>query len=409
MRIIKVGKKRYAIGFWWQVFSISSATYRARLTIARNQAASVQEDHDSVVLRERQYGLGRSENGKIPKVQSLACALIARSEKSWIGLFRVNDEEDLWWVCGATQQLIAGDGDFYGNEAKARHRYNELKSLTEWSQEIVCETASESSTYFQGLLSSGEKVVPLAGESIGRKVAPVLLILLVAFGSWQLWRMYQAHLEAEQAALLAQKAALDQQTSVNPEQIFERKWLTHPLPTVFAAICIDEMDHTPIFSRGWGMASVSCDSSKAFVEWKHLQGASFADLPQGAILNEKDPTQARSNSSVNMDHERPSRALRDKTYALSALSEMTRIGRIHLLGPNWKGQEVRTVERGVGLPPLPVTSPWVKGEWKMDRVPDLIFYSKLFFEAMDKIPGLAITRITRAETNTMEGVIYAIQ
>ena len=89
MRTIKIGKKKYALGLWWQVFTHAGSGHRARLEEVRNQAASIPDrGYDSVVLRSSQYGLGQSEGGKIRKVPSLACSLITDSETSWIGLFR---------------------------------------------------------------------------------------------------------------------------------------------------------------------------------------------------------------------------------------------------------------------------------------------------------------------------------
>jgi len=407
MRTIKVGKKKYAIGFWWQVFSQSKANRQARLEEARHQAAGMPDiGYDCVVLRDSQYGLGRSESGKINKVPSLACSLIKRSEDSWIGLFRVDDQDDVWWVSAVTQKLIAGDGDYYASEEDARHRFNELKALTEWSNEVVCETFTESNTYFQALLATGERTIPLSGEPLGRKIAIAVGILLALAAPWQGWRMYQAHVEAEQAAILAQKAALDQQAAVDPSRVFKRTWLSRPLPSDFASTYMEQ--RILIFSRGWKSTTVNGDETGLTVTWSHQPGAGFADLPPGAVLDISEPTTARSRTSYIISENRSPRPLDTQLAVMTSLFEATRLSGAHLRGPDWSAPQIETVNQGVGLPPLKVESPWVKGSWTLSNLPESVFRSHLFFDALDQIPGLALTRITRGDTNTLEGVVYAL-
>jgi hypothetical protein len=410
MRIIKIGRKKYAIGLWWQVFSHSASGHRARLEEVRNQAASIPDSgYDRVVFRGDQYGLGRSEDVKTHKVPSLACSLITDSETSWIGLFRVDDQNDIWWVCAVTQRLIAGDGDYCASESDAKRRFNDLKALTEWSNEIVCETETESISFFQTQLSSGEKVIPLSGEPIGPKIAAVMTIALILVGSWQGWRMYLAHVEAEQAAKIAQQAALNQKASINPDHVFKRTWLSSPLPTVFSSICLEELNQLPLFSRGWKLTIATCDNTGMTQSWTHLAGASFADLPAGAVLDKTAPTTARSRVTFPISSGRSPQPLVNQDSVMTSLYEITRFSGALLRGPDWKDPEIRTVDQGVGLPSLKVFSPWVEGSWTLSELPEAAFRSEQFFEALDRIPGLVLMRINRTDTNTMEGVVYALQ
>ena len=145
------------------------------------------------------------------------------------------------------------------------------------------------------------------------------------------------------------------------------------------------------------------------ISWTHLSGASFADLPAGAELDKATPTTARSRTSFPTGSGRSARPLVNQASVMTSLYEITRFSGARLRGPDWKDPEIRTVEQGVGLPPLKVLSPWAKGSWTLSNLPEAAFQSGQFFEALDRVPGLVLTRINRADTNTMEGVVYALQ
>ncbi len=407
MHTLKIGRKPYAVGFWWQVYSENPSKRRAKLEEAREQASrTATMEYDAVVIRPDQYGLARFE-GKPVKALSLASAMLKRSESSWIGLFKIDEQNDLWWVCAVSHRLIAGDGDYCANEADARERFQDLKLLTDWNNEVVCEDTASSLEYIQSILSSGEKVMPLAGEPLGRQLLIGALLLLVLAGGWQAWTMYQARIEASRAAEAARQAALAQKTSISPDQVFSRNWHEKPLPSVLGRACL-EASHFPLFDRGWKLQGIIYTETGISVSWEHMPGASFDDRPDSTIINEKTPTVIRANFPLKVKAGRKIRPLADKEAVVTDLFELTRLTGTRL-SFNWQEPETKTVERG-SLPPLSVTAPWVKGTWKLNDVSDAVLLSADFFMALDDIPGLVLTRLSRKNfQNSMEGVVYALQ
>ena len=265
MRSIKIKKKEYAIGFWWQI--LDGKGKKQLFAKARSVAEDFKDrKYNCLVPRKQQYGLGSCEGDKIKRLPSLACALVERSTDTWIGMFCLAD--DLWWVCAVSKKTIVAEGDqFFSSRAEAQVHLASLKSMSSWNKdnEYICETVDESLSHFDGLLKPSERVQPLNPEHSNLKFIIGVAVILTACAGWYMWDSHQQDLrEAEQRRIAreARQKELQKQETVqkDPEQLFAMVWKDTPLPSAFAHEFLRAVRNTEPYTLGWKLSSIVRDS-----------------------------------------------------------------------------------------------------------------------------------------------------
>ena len=111
MRIVTIGRTKYAIGLWWQIEQTAGQSSMRR---ARRHALTLGTPLNSVVVRDNQYGFG--QGAKRLTTSSLA-ACLARRLPSALAVCKI--EDDLWWVFAAKDGIIAAEGDWIGDSRQA--------------------------------------------------------------------------------------------------------------------------------------------------------------------------------------------------------------------------------------------------------------------------------------------------
>ncbi|NDV24847.1 type 4b pilus protein PilO2 [Desulfovibrio sp. JC022] len=405
MQHILIKNKKYAIGLWWQ-FINGSGKRKDALEQARILAEKFPEDgYNSVAIRKQQFGLGNCAETKIKRLPSLACALVERSNSTWIGMFCL--EENLWWVCAVSKKNIAAEGDqYFRSRTEAEAHFNNLKSLSNWDDnEILCKTVEESMDHFNGLLRISEKVQPLAQENRrGLWISFVALCVALIMG-WLIWDQFQQDQLAELRRLAAIESKLKQQEMkpvvLDPTTLFSKTWNETALPSDFANEFLRAVRHTEPYTLGWKLKSIIRNDEGIYMAWLHQQGAQFTDRPGNSTLGPR-PELAEITIPYSLKNQRAKQELGYKSEITARIYELTRVLGAKLT-LNWKNPEIKKLDKTNQL-----TAPWIKGEWKLSTLPSISVISEPLFYELDTIPGLVLTKIDLTENKyTMEGQIYA--
>ena len=94
MRVVRLAKKRFVIGLWWQVQDRSQKLKRQ----ARALNQEIGENYTHVVLRETQLGMGKGK-GIVCGLPSLASA-VADFGGGHVFICHFPDMS-CWWVCAS--------------------------------------------------------------------------------------------------------------------------------------------------------------------------------------------------------------------------------------------------------------------------------------------------------------------
>ncbi|WP_415713358.1 type 4b pilus protein PilO2 [Maridesulfovibrio sp.] len=415
MLSIRIKKKEYVIGFWWQILEGKG---RKQLF---EKARAVAEDfkdrkYNCLVPRKQQYGLGSCEGDKIKRLPSLACALVERSTDTWIGMFCLAD--DIWWVCAVSKKTIVAEGDqFFSSRTEAQAHLNSLKSMSSWNKdnEYICETAEASLSHFEGLLKPSERVQPLNPEHSNLKLIIGAVILISACVGWYMWDSHQQDLrEAEQRRIAreARQKELQKQEAVqeDPEQLFAMVWKNTPLPSAFAHEFLHAVRNSEPYTLGWKLNSIVRDVDGIYMAWLHQEGADFTNRPAIEEINSSlgaKPELADLTINYPEAEKRPEQALIKKGVATARLYELTRTlgAKLNL---TWQTPETKKLDNKILKKAVAVTAPWIKGEWKLSALPVGVTIEDALFTAMDSIPCLVLSKIDFTNNQcTLEGQIYA--
>ncbi|NDV26918.1 type 4b pilus protein PilO2 [Desulfovibrio sp. JC010] len=416
MRSIKIKKKEYVIGFWWQLLE-----GKGRKVLFEKARAVAEDFKDSkyncIVPRKQQFGLGTCESRKVKRLPSLACALVERSPDTWIGIFCF--AEDLWWVCAVSKKMIVADGDqYFTSKIEAEAHLARLKSMSSWDKdnEYRCETVDESLSHFEGLLKATERVQPLYPEHSNLKFILGAAILITACAGWYMWDAHQQDLREAEQRRIAQKARqkeLQKQETVtkDPEKIFAMAWKEAPLPSAFAHEFLRAVRDSEPYTLGWKLNSIIRDADGIYMAWLHQEGADFTNRPTVEKINSSlgaKPELADLTIDYPEAEKRPAQALIKKDVATARLYELTRnIGA--KLNLTWQAPVTKKLDNKILQKTVAVTAPWVKGEWKLSALPVGVTIEDALFTAMDSIPCLVLSKIDFTNNQcTLEGQIYAV-
>ncbi|WP_031480028.1 type 4b pilus protein PilO2 [Maridesulfovibrio frigidus] len=412
MHTIKINKKQYAAGFWWQILD-GKGRKKQLIEQARKMAANFADrEYNYVIARKQQFGLS-SDPAKLKRIPSLACALVERSRSTWVGMFCLNDEKNLWWICAISKKTIVAEGDRICNSREeAEAHLNNLKAMSNWeNNEFICETFSDTLKHFDGLIKPSERVQPLYPQKNNGKLLLLAAAVIIIVAGFSFWNDYQADQLAEQQRIEAIKARAESEKnkeiiSSDPGKYFTMPWKVSPMPLKFAKQFLRAMRKTEPFNNGWKLETITRNDKGIYMAWSHQEGAEFTSRPSDSSFGSR-PDLAEIIIDYPKELVRPGQPLTNKSEVTALLYELTRTlgAKLNL---TWKAPEIKKQKSKLLNQSLDIIAPWIKGEWKLSGLPAGSAISESLFARMDSIPCLVIYEISFTRNQcTMEGQVYA--
>ncbi|MCT4533759.1 type 4b pilus protein PilO2 [Halodesulfovibrio sp.] len=418
MRSIKINGKIYVAGLWWQV--LEGTKKKDQLTQIRANVDQFKEDNfNCYVIRNSQFGLGKLD-GKIKGYPSLICALLDRSQSTWLGRFLLQDEDgkNVWWVCAVKDGKPLAEGDtVFNTQEEADSHLARLREISDWEHEVTTDSFVDTIAHFTGLLKPAQRIRSLEVKRIPVSVR-LLVVALLCTGCYLAYSEYEAHKQAEFNRIQRQlNAEIAQQKrkalEESPEQFFPRVWENTPDVGHVAALCIPKMQSIPLYNNGWSLFMSTCDvtavPARLNTEWNHTKGARFDALPvifnDPAQLDAQNPIKAHSTHVLNIRRERASKPLLSKEEAVGRLYQVTAAaqGRISV---NWSQVEIHKVSDVIGKP-LQFSSPWRQCKWTLSGVPNAAITSQSLLTYLSELSGIVIKKITYLPQGwTITGELY---
>lgn len=418
MDILRIGKKTYAGGLFWQVRDGGAASKKDMLLSARATAEALADtQYTCVALRLHQYGLGSWAASSIPPVPALAAAV--QTPSTLLGIFALETEKGsaVWWVAGISgsdddkENMIAADGDaLFATEQEAReHLEGRLRDLFDAKQKVTfCATPDESLSLLGPLLKNTVKLETLYADVEKRRKTLRLLLgagvsLGLLWGGVSFYQAWQEHKIQELTKRTFQtKEARRLEIQSHPERYFKKDWLSAPMPLVQAQACLPPMMDVPVSSNGWLADTLTCQKKSLSVQWAHQPGADYLNLPRPNATFGKSPRFMISRSSFPMPADKREEApLWTATKIDRQLYQLTQTISAKFRR-NWQPPETKTIDE------VEVTAPWQKGTWELNNVPAAAVLESALFKELEKIPGLSLDRITRDKSTwKLQGTMYA--
>lgn len=291
---ITVGRRRYAVGLYWQP-SPSGRVSQA----AREAARQPGQMADFFAVRPGnqagrvpQFCLGQKELGHTAGLPSAAASVAEEQPGSWGGVFKVQEG---WWLVVSRDDLIAPDGDMlFDEEAPARQRLYDEINLGGLQRIYAPEHwgISNADPMPLTLLIQSRAEARLQNVHLPVKMYMIVgggLLALCVIG--YLLFMWQQQQEDDRRAAMMQLSAEQQQIAKlqaqgqlappPPPPPPKRVWEDQPLPEIWLDACRQAMTRVSRTAVGWKLDGVVCRGKSLTVSWKRDQGPSV--LPESAV------------------------------------------------------------------------------------------------------------------------------
>lgn len=291
---ITVGRRRYAVGLYWQP-SPSGRVSQA----AREAARQPGQMADFFAVRPGnqagrvpQFCLGQKELGHSAGLPSAAASVAEEQPGSWGGVFKVQEG---WWLVISRDDLIAPDGDMlFEEEAPARQRLYDEMNLGGLQRIYAPEHwgIPNGDPMPLTLLMQGRAEARLQNVHLPIKMYMVVggaLIALMVVG-YLLFMWQQQQEDARMSAMqqmtaeqqeIARLQAQGQLAPPPPPPPPKRLWEEQPLPEIWLDACRQAMTRVSRTAVGWTMEGASCGPKALTITWKRAEGPSV--LPDAAI------------------------------------------------------------------------------------------------------------------------------
>lgn len=399
MRVVKIGRTKYAIGLWWQ---IEQAAGQGSIGRARRHALALGTPLNSVVVRENQYGFG--QGAKRLTTPSLAACLAQRLPSA---LAVCTIEDNLWWVFAAKNGLVAAEGDWIADSWQAAVDHAAyLRQMLNLPEAQLFPNRDSSATWIQDSikadsgalrtlwLMSSCRLRPL--NSSRSKVAAVLALFAAVM-------LYHAGFFSSSVDVQLALAARRLEIMAHPDRYFVRPWMNYPPPTVWSSRCLKEILALPVIDQGWEFDAAVCVDETLTTQWKFSSGASFLHLPQGAELFT--PTMAQRVQYLPKAPSAPDTKLRSRDENARMLYEVANILGLELQ-LTWNGKSTQTYQEGSLS--VALTAPWQEGRFTFSKVPTLLVLDGSFYAMLESIPGLVLQEMShRNEHWELKGFTHA--
>lgn len=292
---ITVGRRRYAVGLYWQP-SPSGRVSQA----AREAARQPGQMADFFAVRPGnqagrvpQFCLGQKELGHSAGLPCAAASVAEEQPGSWGGVFKVQEG---WWLVISRDDLIAPDGDMlFEDEAPARQRlYDEMNlgglqriyAPEHWG--IPNADAMPLTLLMQGRAEARLQNVHLPVKTymvIGGGLLALAVVGYLLF-AWQqqqeMDRMRSMNQMTAEQQEIARLQAQQQLAPPPPPPPPKREWEDEPLPEIWLDACRQAMSRVSTAATGWKLGEITCRAKALTVNWSRTEGPSI--LPENATI-----------------------------------------------------------------------------------------------------------------------------
>ena len=399
MRVVTIGRTRYAIGLWWQIEHTAGQSSMRR---ARHHALTLGTPLNSVVVRENQYGF--CQGAKRLFTPSLA-ACLAQRLSSALAVCQI--EDNLWWVFAAKSGIVAAEGDWVGDSWQAAVDHAEyLRQMLNLPEAQLFPDRNASVSWIQSSIKTDSgslrtlwlmnscRLRPLSSSR--SKVAIVLALLAVVM-------LYHAGFFSSSIDVQLALAARRLEIMAHPDRYFVRPWMNSPPPTVWSSRCLQEVLALPVIDQGWEFDAAVCVDDTLTTQWKFSPGASFLQLPQGAELFT--PTMAQRVQNLPKAPTATNTKLRSRDETARMLYEVANLLGLELQ-LTWNGKSTQTYQEGSLS--VALTAPWQEGRFTFSNVPTLLVLDDTFYAMLESIPGLVLQEMShRNEHWELKGTTHA--
>lgn len=414
--VVKVGRRTYAIGLFWQPSPSGRVAQAAREAA---QQSGHQSDFYCVRAASKsaaipQYGLGAGGAGHKAGMPALAGSLANVQPGSWAGAFRLREGT---WVVVVRDDLIAPDGDFlFDNDETARDRLMQEVALGGVQRIYAPEgwAITNSDPTPLPLLLQDRSDCRLQPVRLPIKlmiyaaaaVAVIGLLVFLALG----WQADQERIEQEQAqqAERAKKANVEKPRGVisnmvegyqwpPADQLYEHTWEKRPTAGDMIRGCKKLLATLQATELGWKRGLLECKDNTLHMVWVREKTPFAVLLDHGTVR--EDLMNANQSTKGDMLSIRGPELLNDE----SVLNQHVLIGGWPVTVTRLPDEPPPPPPPNVKDPPPPPPPPWRKRGIKYSgKTPpwELLTY----FEG---IAGLIVDRISLDGTNwTLEMTIY---
>jgi hypothetical protein len=409
--VVKVGRRTYAVGLFWQPSPSGRVAQAAReAALQPGQQAEfycVRAASKSVLVP--QYGLGQANQGHKVGMPTLAASLANVQPGSWAGAFRLREGT---WVIVVRDDLVAPDGDMlFHSDEQARERLLQEVSLG-GVQRTYCPDG-------WAIPGSDPTPLPLLLQDrtdcrlqpvnlpmkliiyVGAGVAALLVLVFVAL-------QYQAQVQREEeeriAAIAKAKAgaiskSLEEWKWPPADQVYEHVWEKKPLVPPVLDACRQAFTQFKASQLGWKRGASTCvwDGSLSVV-WNREPGK-IAQVPDRSTMNDAGmiATQSLRNQGLTP------RGIETLATQKEITTHVITQGLPFVLGRMGDDPPIVHPPSNVKNPPPPPKSPWVKRSVRYSGKTPLWDFRKQF----ENVPGFILEKVLWDGNNwIIEATIY---
>lgn len=388
MRVVRLAKKRFVIGLWWQVQDRSQKLKRQ----ARALNQEIGENYTHVVLRETQLGMGKGK-GIVCGLPSLASA-VADFGGGHVFICHFPDMS-CWWVCAVKDGVIAAEGDWVcASESEAMEHAEYMRLMLDIQRVEIVEDNKDVCGKIVDVMKPHWQLW-MRGRPHGRvqklssSLRPLLMFVSAVLTLLAVFMAYSAGIFSDDSMmrLLAEKRRME--ILSNPGSFFPRPWLSAPSVKAWSERCTNYLLQIPFTENGWDLREATCTGDSVDLKWEYTESASFLHLPDGAELLA--PTIAHRRLGFEMLPSGQGAGLLTRDSVARRLYELARLLGLHLT-LSWKDRSSKTISEGSLS--VAIIAPWHEGVFAVDNVPSMIILDKDLYEALHTIPGLVLQSIS---------------
>lgn len=252
---------------------------------------------------------------------ALAAAAADIREEPWVGMFCLDEAEDLWWLVAVTEgQSIIPNGDVVGTREEIEAARLKIQGLRPWTfEEGDLNDLAALLTLPRG--PGAPKHLSRAHAFVWRPAWWQVALVVLILAALAVAHVTESRLEREAAARAArarhlQMLALRRKMSLaHYEAVHAKPWRLMATPSGFERRCLRVLSSTPADFAGWAPDKITCDGRGGVTwVWTRDPWGTLRSAPPGAVgANGDQVTEYRGNTFVA--HRLHSRSARD---ALSA-------------------------------------------------------------------------------------------
>lgn len=306
-RLIEVNGKKFTGGLWWAaVDSVANAKKDAT-------QQAVDRNMNLLTLYEEgtQFGAADVESSQARLFHDTWCLASILANKlgpSWVGIFSAG-RDDFFAMVAVNEGRIMPGFDMMADLTDIREKLSEVADGGGWDTYFISDKILDQLGYIPALATGQQDQrsleelltekkwdsrykVRLINSGVDPKVwvaGGLVALLALGFGGW---KMYESHLEQEEAARKAQlaEAARKAKTAKDrkkAEQIVAERQILPPWPSAPAVedllrACRASALSVPYSVAGWELETIDCTPNAASASYARINGTTMLDFRDAA-------------------------------------------------------------------------------------------------------------------------------